>query len=402
MLEGLAREEQLCCLLCRRSLSDELRERIRDLVSDDFDWNRFVALVTAHRILPLASRHLKETASDLIPADISLTLRANALAMSKRSEMMAEELSRVLALLEDSGIRAVPMKGPVLMERLWGDRRLGDSMDLDVLVSQADHEKATQVLTNEGYVPRAEAPAVPESFAKGGGPVVLVKDHPTGLQLIIDLNHTGSEEILTGCMITSDGLWGQLEMTAFMGMQSWTLSDEWNISYLALHVLRHWFTQLHWVAELHNFIHERPNIWPDALECANEAGVHREVAFARRICDLILSEESVSRDQLPAFERQLAEAPFRDHPPEWSWQRLQWACRTGVLEKTVFLLAWPFQPSWIDFQTYPLPRRWHWLYFFLRPFRLARTYIPLAVRSFGRKQRKTPDGTATGDAKPSE
>jgi len=58
----------------------------------------------------------------------------------------------VLAAINKARIRAVPLKGTVLSERLYGDASLRFSMDLDILISPRDLEAVAALLNALGYL----------------------------------------------------------------------------------------------------------------------------------------------------------------------------------------------------------------------------------------------------------
>jgi hypothetical protein len=58
---------------------------------------------------------------------------------------------RLLAALEQAGVRALPLKGPLLGERLHGDAGARISADVDVLVALVDLRRAEEVLCGLGY-----------------------------------------------------------------------------------------------------------------------------------------------------------------------------------------------------------------------------------------------------------
>jgi hypothetical protein len=65
---------------------------------------------------------------------------------------------RLTAALEEAGIRALPLKGPLLGERIHGELGARVSADIDLLVANADLVAAVDVLSTLGYrrAPRAE------------------------------------------------------------------------------------------------------------------------------------------------------------------------------------------------------------------------------------------------------
>src|SRR5438128_5011273 len=66
-------------------------------------------------------------------------------------------LHDVLQTLDSAGVCAVPLKGPVLGERVYPDPRMRPSADLDILVQHADLDRATEALSKIGFRPRVDA-----------------------------------------------------------------------------------------------------------------------------------------------------------------------------------------------------------------------------------------------------
>jgi Uncharacterised nucleotidyltransferase len=67
---------------------------------------------------------------------------------------------RLTAALAEAGIRSLPLKGPLLAERIHGGLATRVSADIDLLVAETDLIAAVDVLTKLGYrrAPRAEPP----------------------------------------------------------------------------------------------------------------------------------------------------------------------------------------------------------------------------------------------------
>ena len=61
------------------------------------------------------------------------------------------ELLRLLDLFDRHSIRAIPFKGPVLADMLYGDITARDYCDLDILVGKQDIGKAIAALLDAGY-----------------------------------------------------------------------------------------------------------------------------------------------------------------------------------------------------------------------------------------------------------
>src|SRR4051812_36522110 len=83
------------------------------------DWDQFTSLAIEHRIAPLALKNL----SNLLPEDAAARLKSSALKSSQVNLRLTTELFRVVKLLNDARIQAVPFKGPVTAQ-LYGDLSL--------------------------------------------------------------------------------------------------------------------------------------------------------------------------------------------------------------------------------------------------------------------------------------
>jgi len=77
--------------------------------------------------------------------------RALTAAVETRALRMTAVLIKVLAALEDSGVCALPYKGPALGRQLYGDPRLRHFVDLDLVVAPRDARRALDCLEGIGW-----------------------------------------------------------------------------------------------------------------------------------------------------------------------------------------------------------------------------------------------------------
>src|SRR5713101_6911844 len=77
-------------------------------------------------------------------------------ANARQTLWLTRELLRILEHLESDGIAALPFKGPVLAEILYGNVALRQFSDLDVLIREADMPKIKAALVELGYEPGIE------------------------------------------------------------------------------------------------------------------------------------------------------------------------------------------------------------------------------------------------------
>jgi hypothetical protein len=152
-MESCARLLARCC---RLDNADGDAKQLAELVAGITDWQRLMDLALRHRVMPLLYERLRTMPAGAIPGDFTEELRRRCIANAGRNEVMTRELVKVLDIMSAQGIRAMPIKGPVLAMLAYGDisRRMFD--DLDILLKVEDIEKAAKELLSLGYTPFIE------------------------------------------------------------------------------------------------------------------------------------------------------------------------------------------------------------------------------------------------------
>src|SRR5215468_11283071 len=142
-------EALLCCL--QASVNAETEGRLRDLVVANFDWKYLFQLARRHSVVPLTSARLQQYASGLIPTAELQRLKKHYQENTARNLILTAELVRIIELLANSGIEAVPYKGPALAWFAYGDLALRRYVDLDIMVRKSDVLQARDLLIADGY-----------------------------------------------------------------------------------------------------------------------------------------------------------------------------------------------------------------------------------------------------------
>jgi hypothetical protein len=132
---------------CRASSSHLFHALAREV-----DWRRLADVLARQRLLELVGARLGEVAGVDPPADFAALCDEATAATRRRAETSRMTTLMVAEVLERDGIRALPLKGPLLAERLYGDVGLRQSEDIDVLVAVADLERAGRSLGELGYL----------------------------------------------------------------------------------------------------------------------------------------------------------------------------------------------------------------------------------------------------------
>src|SRR5688572_5371696 len=152
-------------LLCGRTeLDPDRTEELRGLVREPPDWERLFRMADFNGLFPLLYRHLNEGAADLIPVDQLSVCRRYFQKNAEHVLGLTAELIKILSLLGEHGVLAVPYKGPALASRLYGNVALRQIGDLDILVARKDVLTAEALLEEVGFRIRYPMSSVAREF----------------------------------------------------------------------------------------------------------------------------------------------------------------------------------------------------------------------------------------------
>ncbi len=150
-LTDLDAELQALCLGARTRLTAVETADLRRLVEAGLDWDRMWDLGHRHDVLPLLAVSLPLAAGDAVSGPwLERAIRRRHVTLL-RNGRMADALGRVLDGLSAADVPAMPVKGLVIAERLYGSLASRGAADLDVLVREPDLTAARRVLVELGY-----------------------------------------------------------------------------------------------------------------------------------------------------------------------------------------------------------------------------------------------------------
>ncbi|HEX8067732.1 MAG TPA: nucleotidyltransferase family protein [Thermoleophilaceae bacterium] len=127
-----------------------LRERSRAVLATA-DFRALAASLAARRLLSLIGTRALEAAGDLCPPDFREAVEHSRREDRARGLAVEAATRRVAARLEERGIRALPLKGPLLAIEAHGDFGLRGTSDVDVLVPPSRLAEAAELLADEQF-----------------------------------------------------------------------------------------------------------------------------------------------------------------------------------------------------------------------------------------------------------
>jgi len=408
-VDALAPEARLLILCSRLTLDADCERVVDHLLAQELDWSALLAAADAHYIVPLLARHL--LAQDRVPPSAHAELRER----QRRCAIHALQLVRVQQQLTDVVFapRSVPhafFKGAALAQRYYGDAAQRQYRDVDVLVDAGRIAEVGHTLLALGY--EVTNPAWEtfrqrdlEAFCRYQNALELRS--PKGVQVEL---HKFIDS--TGCIFSSPELLSAASVPAGSQYPWRMLAPADMFVYLCYHHARHRWSSLHWCADI-EVLMRHPDFDPAAVR-RRAAGLALERTLEETVrlgTDLRLRAlgNPAAPDRLPSLFLHDCLASVQQLLPNGAGaaavgiEDASPLTTPGAEREPDFLYDWQFsaryrrrfrlrrwQPSVNDVNAWPLPLRLHWMYYLMRPIRIA------GVRLLALFRGRTP-GTARPD-----
>jgi hypothetical protein len=338
-----------------------------------------------HCVSPLLAAAVLADRVSNVPPGIAADLKNRLRDCSQRGMSFVIELRSVLACLKNAGIRAIPLKGPVLMVRSYKKIGLRDFSDLDVLVATEDVPAAFAAMAKIGYT----GWNMPQEWIASH--LNTESEHQVGCDergFLVDL-HWGMGRKYFTVPVAFDELWARATRTKLIGTPVPDLSAEDAVLYLCYHGGRHLFGRLSWVCDVAATVAAHPNLdWDLLMAQATRMGARRLTLVGLLLaaellnCNLPASVQRAIDDD--AVGRTLAvtiaRSMFKDEKPASSLRQQIEASlfHLRVRERAsdrLRYLYWASAPNLRDWGDTRLPRSLRFLFMFSRPVRLLRKHL---------------------------
>src|SRR5581483_11530805 len=224
-------EQRILCLAARTRLAPDAEQQLIDLLRGPLDWERLWNQARLHEVQPLLATALGRIGPRAaVPAAWLARARRRLYAILIRNTSLADTLAEVLTAFQRAGIDALPVKGIVLAETIYGGLALRPLGDLDVLVHPADLPTARSVLAGLRFV-QPPHPGFENAYHPFHDPPYFRP--ASGGEICLEL-HWGLWAINFFHMDT-DMLWRRSIPTRLHGIEVRILSPEDTLLHLAIH-----------------------------------------------------------------------------------------------------------------------------------------------------------------------
>jgi hypothetical protein len=381
------RPEARLVLACARThLDNEQKAAIAALAARGLDWNAAIDLAEAHSVMPLLYTSLRLAAADSVPADAMGRLQSLFYSNSLRNFALRDELIRTLRELQSRGVQAVPYKGPVLAENVYGDLSLRKFGDLDILARREQIPEAAQALRALGYALEGSRPVPDSAHYQMTHHHVF---HRAEGDVYVEL-HWDIADPFFAVPALVEGFWGRVTAARLGGIEVPGIPSEDLMLFLCIHHTAEEWGRLAQICDIAEIVRAAPAMdWDFLRGEARRLGVSRMLRLGLRLArallqaklpDAVLAE--VESD--PVAARLASEAQRRLFNPSARpvrsadlarISRFRLDARERLRDKARYSIAAAFLPSLDDWEWVSLPKRFYGLYFLLRPVRMLAKYL---------------------------
>ena len=232
------------------------------------DWAAFAVGVRRHRVGAFLHHRLPAEAREAFPEATRAVFARQADRAMRRALARMAELARVVRALGEAGVAAASVKGPLLALELYEDLGQRHSGDLDLIVAEADVERADAILRDQGY--RRNEPGFELTRRQLQAHLRFHREneyrHPT----------TGIRLELKWRLFSSAGAGvAEREWREVAGQRVAVLAPSVNLLYLFAHGARHGWFRLFWLVDAALILRAGPTDWEETFSLARRLGVQR-------------------------------------------------------------------------------------------------------------------------------
>lgn len=386
---------RLLLLLAKEDLSEHQQIEARALAAQVQDWNEFCQIAAKKFIVTFVQRHLSACAGDLVPAVAMQAMRSQARASALSSlKIVGAQIAFHKRCITPNNARHAYIKGATLARQFL--RNIGDrhGRDIDVLVADADFGEVLKTALSCGYRVlydgsiRTPAEGLRELpfLARYADVVSVIGEEFIPIEIHRRLDKLSLNFDLERLISTA-------ETVVLAGTPLKTLSGPFHFVYVAYHHSRHFWSYLHWVADIDIMLRSPSCDRKEIQAIADTIGIRPTVEAAFEFHDLLsrpgmwgasiplesgggqfLKACLLNLDQDLDFEKQLRVGmPFSDFMSAWQI--------SPGRQNDLWVNSWHrrLRPSVSQYLDHPYPPSLYWVYSLRNLFELARNAVVRAT-----------------------
>jgi hypothetical protein len=363
------------------------QESIRAAAAKGPDWQRVFELAIRHRVVPVLYQNMRAVLPDLVPEDVFCRFQSAYTANARRNLSYTSFLLQVLNLFSRHGIIALPFKGPVLAQDVYGDIGLRVFSDLDILVAPKDAAAAWELLLENGLAPEIHLNGRQrEKYIKTEDNLVFQN---RGRKIMVELHWEMTGFYLARPVVLDKGILSPLPFE-INGRSLPNLAPEFLLLYLCAHGAKDGWGHLEQVAVIAELICGKPELdWVRVHSLARQWKCQRilmlglclawrlfSVKVPETVAERVKADKTASLMAEEIIERLLCvqDSNVEDiSDSRFSWFHIR--LKDSAWEKARYMARLWFSPTKQEWRHFPVPARMAFVLYLLRPFRLFQTWM---------------------------
>jgi hypothetical protein len=352
------------------------------------NWPAYEELVRVHSVTSLVYSNLKRHFGNTIPAEILGRMKQHFISTTQSNLALLREILAIVQQLRSRHIECAVFKGLAINQQVYHDLSIRKSGDIDILVREKDYRHARQMFVSQGFIPTMSEQSELQCLQSG-----LWHE---GKQSQIDL-HWGIPP--RQLLIDSDKIMDHVQEIALPGTSIPAFAREDMFIVMCVNAIKEFWNQLLYrYCDIHEFLQNHPELDGKRLaRRARELGCHRATGIA-----LAVTKE--------LFNVALTTSMERSFPLSWSGNTIKEEILLQIFEKgpdegglltsdghrlyrfenildynTALIDKAPqrilyryrriIEPNATDRSSIPLPATLDFLYYLIRPVRLAIKHV---------------------------
>ncbi|MGE7760171.1 nucleotidyltransferase domain-containing protein [Peribacillus sp. NPDC097895] len=356
-------------------LKNETNKQVPINVEQNLDWNLFLKLARHHRVYPLIYTKLKS--ANYIPAPITQSMSYDYQKNTFKMLKLSGEIERISRVVFENEISTLFLKGPILAADLYGGISQRTSSDVDILVNIDDLKKIETLLIQMGYVKDEYIQTVLNDWKwRHHHFVYFHSEKEIKLEIHWRLNPGPAKEP------TFNELWQRKKVSSLTtSYPIYCLGNEDLFLFLTSHGARHGWSRLRWLVDIDRLCKKKLD-WDKIISLLKKyqymhvAG--QTLVLTSQLLNTPINKEvnhlttdfrsnRLAQDALFYIQRfiNLHDEPLSEEIASYHKKHL--FSLMSFQNKMLFILSF-LHPYFEDTKTLPLPQKFHFLYFPLRPF----------------------------------
>jgi hypothetical protein len=351
-----------------------IRERLRQVT----DWDYLLNAALQHAVFPSFYLKVVKSYLEMVPPKFLDKARSLYLTLGQRNMRITSELLGLLEALESQEIPVIPFRGPTLAALAYGDVTLRQFMDLDILVHPQDISKVKDFLQSFGYRLAYRLTEKQERIhLHRTCEFTFIHSHRT----MLDIHWRFAADYM-GTSLNPESMFARAVLINLQGKRVYSLALDDLLLVLCAHGVFHGWSNLAMVTDVARLVEAQETWdWAGLVRQAGKLGMRRSLALGLSLASELLAapvpegilEEAERDPAIPALRSQAKKNLFADPRGSLvlaaSWFHLR--TKERLKDKLDYLRIRALIPTVEDWQWVYLPDRLYWVYFLLRPLRIA-------------------------------